>query len=140
MPIWFLIRTRILVFRFRSLSDVWFVCGHEIQYMISILSLVYGLRNIFLFLFTCAMLRYGLVCSWRIYSFVDVGTTLTPDCISHPCPMIRARMCSRLCRGPKNIASTCDRLLIRRVHPVAGLITFVFERIAPMFELYRLGS
>ena len=122
--------------------DVWCivsVCGHEFQYMISILALVYGLRNILLFLLTCTMLSYELVCSWRSYSFVNVGQLLRPDCISHPCPMIRARMRSRLCRGWKNIASMCDLLLIRRVHSVAGLITSAFEHIAPTFDSYRLG-
>ena len=107
--------------------------------MISILALVYGLRNIFLFLLTYTMLSYELVCSWHSYSFVNVGQLLRPDCISHPCPMIRARMCSRLCRGWKNIASTCDLLLIRRVHSVAGLITSAFERIAHTFDSYWLG-
>ena len=72
MPIWFLIHTRILVFQFRLTSDVLFVCGHEFQYMISILALVYGLRNTILFRLTCAMLSYGLVCSWRSYSLVNV--------------------------------------------------------------------
>ena len=64
---------------------------------------------------------------------------LRPDCISHPCPMIRARMRSRLCHGWKNIASTCDLLLIRRVHSVAALITSAFERIAHTFDSYWPG-
>ena len=86
MPIWFLIHTWIHAFRFRLMSDVLYVCGHEFQYMISILALVYGLRNIFLFLLTCTMLSYGLVCSWRSYSHVNIVQLLCPDHVSHPCP------------------------------------------------------
>ena len=86
MPIWFLIRTRILVFRFRLMSDILFVCGHEFQQYYIYFDLVYGLRNIFLFRLTCAMLSYGLVRSWRSYSLVNVGQLIRPNCISHPCP------------------------------------------------------
>ena len=85
MPIWFLIRTRIPVVPLPL--DVWcIVCVWTwvpIYYIY--LDLVYGHRNIFLFHLTCAMLNYGLVCSWRSYSIVNVGQFLHPDHTSHPC-------------------------------------------------------
>ena len=51
------------------------VCGHVIQLYEIYLDLVFGLRNIFLFRLTCTMLNYGLVCSWRSYSLVNLDNS-----------------------------------------------------------------